>query len=275
MSLRILQLSDSHVSVDPKSGYRGQNADKNLESLLPAMRAWKPDLMLLTGDISEDASASSYARVAGMLEVIGAPLLALPGNHDNPEVMKHHFPRGPWKGPVAWEQGRWLLVLLDSAEQGRIEGSFSQQYLDGFEDLLAGSSADHVLVALHHQPVAVDAPWIDRYALKHPEPFLKCVDRDGRIRCIVWGHVHHDFRAQRKGVTMLGAPSAATNSLPRTERFTLDPAGPACRWLQLDAKGKVETGLIRPAQSSTGRTSQRIRETMIPGKAAEQMDSRT
>lgn len=259
MKLRILQVSDCHVSADRHADYRGQNADENLESLLPAMRAWDPDLVLLTGDVSEDASAASYARAAGALEAIGSPLLALPGNHDQPAVMKQYFYRGPWRGAYAFEQGAWLLVLLDSTEKGGIAGSFSEHYLAGFEDLLNGSSADFVLVALHHQPVSVNAPWIDRFPLENPEPFLKSVDQDGRIRGIVWGHVHHDFRIERHGAVLLGAPSTVANSLPETERFTPDPGGPACRWLELDREGGVETGLLRPCQSSTGRTSQRIR----------------
>jgi len=244
--LKVLQVSDTHVPADPATGYRGQNADQNLRALVPAMRDWAPDLVLLTGDISEDASPAAYARVAEMLAPIGAALLALPGNHDDPGVMQIPFPFGPWNGPFSRQVGPWLLVLMDSTVRGLISGSFSRDDLARFEECLAGSSAKHVLVALHHQPVAVNAPWIDRYALDSPEGFFRQVDRDPRVRCITWGHVHQDFRAQRKGVTLLGAPSAAANSLPETPCFTLDPAGPACRWLELYDDGHVEHGLLRP-----------------------------
>jgi Icc protein len=115
-----------------------------------------------------------------------------------------------------------------------------------------------VLLALHHQPVPVNAPWIDRYGLKDPARFFSYVDRERRIRCIVWGHVHHDFRLERRGVVMLGAPSTVANSLPQTRRFTLDMEGPSCRWLELNSDGRVETGLLRPLQSSTGKSIHRI-----------------
>jgi Icc protein len=243
--LKVLQVSDCHVSADPEAGYRGQNADRNLQALLPVMRKWRPDLLLLTGDISEDASPAAYARVAALLAPIGADLLALPGNHDDPGVMKNAFPLGPWNGPFLRESGPWLLVLMDSTLRGRISGSFSQDDLARFEECLRGSSAKHILVALHHQPVSVNAQWIDRYALERPERFFRFVDRDPRVKCITWGHIHHDFRAQRKGVTLLGAPSATANSLPETPRFKLDPAGPACRWLELYADGRVENGVLR------------------------------
>jgi Icc protein len=246
-SVRVLQLSDSHLAANRQAGYRGQNADSNLRNLLPAARAWDPDLVLLTGDVSEDASPASYARAAVMLGTIGAPLLALPGNHDDPAEMSRHFPLGPWQGPFAREAGPWLIVLMDSTVRGGISGSFSQQYLERFDRVLRGSRASFVLVALHHQPVPVDAPWIDRYPLEQPQRFLDFIDRDRRVRCIVWGHIHHDYRAERNGVMLLGAPSAVANSLPKTRSFTLDLEGPAGRWLELGDDGEVRAGVMRPA----------------------------
>jgi len=223
------------------------------------MRRWDPDLVLLTGDVSEDASPASYARVADSLGTIGAPVLALPGNHDDPEVMKKYFRAGPWGCPRAVELGQWQLVALDSTLAGKISGTFSHQALERFDACMRGSKAKYILVALHHQPVPVDAPWIDRYALENPELFLNCIDREKRVRCVAWGHVHHAFSSERKGVKFMGAPSSAANSLPASPKFTLDLAGPSCRWLELGEDGSVETGVLRPTQSSTGNTIHRIR----------------
>ena len=243
--MKVLQISDCHVSADPDADYRGQSAERNLVSLLPAARVWDPDLVLLTGDVSEDASAASYARVAIRLGTLGAPILALPGNHDEPEVMKDHFPLGPWAGPGMFEMDPWLVMGLDSTRPGKISGSFSQQDLERFDASMRGSEAEHILVALHHQPVPVNAPWIDRYALEDPDRFLNYVDRETRVRCVAWGHVHHAVAADRKGVSFLGAPSSVANSLPGTQKFTLDLAGPSCRWLELGDDGTVTTGLLR------------------------------
>jgi Icc protein len=243
--LKILQISDCHVSADPDMDYRGQNAERNLAGLLSAVRAWGPDLVLLTGDVSEDASAASYARVAVRLGTLGAPVLALPGNHDDPEVMKLNFPLGPWDGPGVFELDQWLVVGLDSTSQGKISGVFSQQNLESFDAVMRASEAEHILVALHHQPVSVNALWIDRYALEEPERFLNYVDREKRVRCVAWGHVHHAFSSDRKGVSFLGAPSSVANSLPEKQKFTLDLAGPSCRWLELGHDGSVKTGVMR------------------------------
>lgn len=227
--------------------YRGQNAERNLLRLLSAVRAWGPDLVLLTGDVSEDASPSSYARVAVRLGTLGAPVLTLPGNHDDPEVMKKHFALGPWGAPGVFQLDQWLVVGLDSTSPGKISGVFSQQDLESFDASMRASEAEHILVALHHQPVPVNAPWIDRYALEEPERFLNYVDREKRVRCVTWGHVHHAFSSDRKGVSFLGAPSSVANSLPETQKFTLDLSGPSCRWLELGDDGSVKTGVMRMA----------------------------
>jgi len=212
--------------------------------LLHQARQWSPDLILLSGDVSEDGSEESYQRTSGLLAETGVPVLALPGNHDDVEVMSRYFPLGPWHEPFVLEMENWQLVLLDSTEPGRISGCLGTSTLKQLQTSLQNSERDHSLVALHHQPVPVGAAWIDRYMLEQPSEFLQVISRSPRVRCISWGHIHHDFQAQSNDVTLLGAPSSVANSIPGTRRFTLDPAGPACRWLELMASGKVETGLL-------------------------------
>jgi len=243
--LRVVQVSDCHVPRDPGTPYRGLNADRNLVSLLPAIRHWQPDLVLLTGDVSEDGSAAAYGRVSAHLSTVGAPVLALPGNHDEPAVMRRYFPTGPWSGPHGERARNWQLVLLDSAVPGQVHGGLDAPALERLDRLLRESTASHVLVALHHHPVPMGAEWIDRYALERPEDLLEVLDRHPRVRCVAWGHVHQDFEARSGGQLLLGSPSTVANSLPGTEKFTLDLAGPACRWLELGLDGMIATGLMR------------------------------
>ena len=119
--LRVLQLSDCHVSAGADADYRGQSADRNLASLLPEIRRWQPDFILLTGDVSEDGSAAAYGRVFAKLNSTGAPVLALPGNHDEPAVMRRYFPQGPWDAPLVRDAKGWKLVLLNSAAENAKE----------------------------------------------------------------------------------------------------------------------------------------------------------
>ena len=243
--LRVVQVSDCHVSSDPAANYRGIRSGSTLQSLLPAIRDFQPDLLLLTGDVSEDTSPESYGRVSALLSSIETPVLALPGNHDDPVVMARYFPRGPWDGPMFHALEDWQFVLLDSTRPGEICGFFDEERIDGLRQGLARSKAEHLLVALHHQPVEVGSPCFDRYPLQAPEALLGLLDNEPRVRCVAWGHIHQDYSSEYNGIRMLGSPSTAANTRPGTEKFTLDEFGPACRWLILGGEGDIKTGLLR------------------------------
>ena len=245
--IRIIQVSDCHVPADPNALYRGQSADENLSGIVRAIRKWKPGLVMLTGDVSEDGSRESYERTSRLLAQTGADLIVLPGNHDDVNLMRQYFPAGPWDGPYVHRMGDWQILMLDSTVPGQVSGSFTTDELKLLQQVLQGNNKRHSLVALHHQPVLIGAAWIDRYRLESPEKFFAVIDRFPQVRCISWGHVHQDFCVQREGCSLLGAPSSVANSLPGTERFALDPAGPACRWLELSADGSVETGILYSA----------------------------
>lgn len=244
-SLKVVQVSDCHLSADPDQRYRGLSADHTIAILLPALRRWQPDLILLTGDVSDDASPSSYGRISTALSSVGAPVLALPGNHDVPSMMKNYFRDGPWQGPLFRALEGWQLVLLDSTAPGEIGGVLSEYELEQLERGLRRSRSDHVLLALHHQPVPVGSPWIDRYALAQAQHLWDVLDREPRLRGVAWGHIHQDFTALRGKVRLFGAPSTVANSIPGQEKFTLDTGGPACRWFRLQADGKIDTGVLK------------------------------
>ncbi len=243
-TLRIIQISDCHLPADPQASYRGQNADANLKAVMAQARRWRPDLLLVTGDLSEDAGEASYRRLAGLLGTAAVPILALPGNHDEPQVMRRYFSQGPWDGLDTVDFGAWRLILVDSKKTGAVAGSIRDSTLEGLRRILKANPRQHKLVALHHQPLPVGAAWIDRFRLEAPEQLFSVLDEDQGVRSVVWGHIHHAFEAERNGVRLLGAPSSVANSLPATARFELDERGPACRWLELTGQGKVETGVL-------------------------------
>ena len=158
--------------------------------------------------------------------------------------MAAHFPVGPWSGPYCKPVGGWLLVLLDSTFPDRVDGDISSNQLEGLKRILDSDGSEHVLIALHHQPVLVGAPWIDRFPLKDPDPFWSIVDSDQCVRGVIWGHIHHDFDGQRGAVRLLGCVSTAANSHADSQRFDLDSRGPAYRQLELHPNGEISTEVV-------------------------------
>lgn len=242
--LRIAQVTDCHVSKDAEQTYRGINARRNLLDLMDQVRGLKPDLLLATGDLSEDASPASYRFLKKALHLPGVPVLALPGNHDEPELLASVFPGSPVGAIAVSDHGPWQIIRLDSCVPGRPEGFLHEEQLDQLESLLATDEQRPRLIAVHHQPVLVGNAWIDKYPLDNPERLLHLIDQSAGVKAVVWGHIHHVFAADRSGIAMLGSPSSAINSLLDVEKFTEDPAGPACRWLNLNDNGSLETKIF-------------------------------
>ena len=244
----IAQLSDCHLPADPQQRYRGINPYKNLQTLLQKVKDIKPDLVLASGDLSEDGSRQSYQALRQLLEPLDVPVLALPGNHDDSGLLAEIFPDSPTDTIRVSEHGPWQLVRLNSSLPGKVDGWLSEKTVSELEHHLRNERQRPRLIALHHQPVPVDSPWIDKYRLGEPEAFLNIIDRHRAVKAVVWGHVHQAFETDRKGTSMLGSPSSAINSLPGAQKFTMDPVGPACRFLDLQSDGTLRTHVIRAVE---------------------------
>lgn len=240
-SLLLVQLSDSHLSAHPQALYRGENPDENLASLRPAIRELEPDAIVLSGDVSEDASPESYWRMGGFVHDLADEVAWLPGNHDERGTMAEVFDSfGFESGPVL-VRGGWQIVLLDSAWPDRPEGELDAGRLAPLDQLEDDLPA---LVFVHHQPLAIGSPWIDKYPLIEPETFWQRIAARP-VEAVAFGHVHQVYEGEHRGVNCLSAPSTVANSHRETEKFTLDEnLGPAARWYRLWPDGEWETGLV-------------------------------
>ena len=240
----IAQITDCHLPADPKQKYRGINPHDNLQMLLKKVSAIKPDLILASGDLSEDGSRISYETLRKYFAPLVIPVLALPGNHDDADLLAEVFPGSPVDTIAVSKHGPWQIVRLNSCLPGKPEGRLSEKTLLDLKAFLQGQGQDPVLIALHHQPILTGSPWIDKYRLFEPEAFLQMIDEYPDVKALVWGHVHQVFESDRKGTAMLGSPSSAINGLPGAQKFLPDPVGPGCRWLELKADGTILTGIF-------------------------------
>jgi len=242
--LKVVQLTDCHLSADEEASYRGINPRQTLDSVLARVKTWRPDLLLVTGDLAEDGSKAVYEFLADTLSELSIPVLTVPGNHDCRSRQKEYFPLTASEEALYYDASTWGLILLNSAAKGQIPGVLSPPTLAGLENLLKDNSKPTLLV-LHHQPVAVGSLWIDRYPLLQPHQLWSLLEGNNAVKAVLWGHIHHEYSAVRKDIILLGSPSTAANSLAARERFTFDPAGPACRWLELYPDWQLETSILK------------------------------
>ena len=243
-TIRVVQISDCHLPGDPDQTYRGANPHNNLKGLLKKVSAFAHDLLLATGDLSEDASPASYKALQTYFDPLGVPVLALPGNHDNAELLADTFPGSPIDSVAVSEHGPWQIIRINSCLEGKVEGHLAEQTLQQLNRVLLDNPFRPRVLALHHQPISANSPWIDKYRLFEPQAFLELIDQTPGVKAVVWGHVHQVCDNEIDGVAMLSGPSSAINSLSGTQKFTASPLGPACRWLELRLDGTITSGVM-------------------------------
>ncbi len=243
---RIVQLTDLHLQAHPAVLYNGINADHHLQQCLAWIRVLEPqpDLLLLTGDLCHQGHLNAYKRLYGMLQQTGIKHLWLAGNHDDKAVMEPIYGAllgAPYQYALG---GNWQLLLLDSNYQpdGRGGGSISKVHLQQLESQLQHLTDQHILIALHHNPVSVQAHWQDDIMLANGAELVQLLQFYQQVKAVICGHVHQVLDRQVHGRRFLSAPATSVQFVAQCEHLTLQPElGPGLRLLDLDDTGQLFT----------------------------------
>jgi Icc protein len=256
--IRLLQITDPHLFGNAGGALRGVVTRRSLESVLEHARAQisAASAILLTGDIVND-DPRGYATVRELLGGLGRPIWCLPGNHDDPALMRLELAMDPFQAGGCHDLGNWRVVMLDSCAPGHAHGWLGDAELARLESALEHARGRHVLVALHHHPIPMGSRWIDSVALRNAEALFAITDRHPAVRAMIWGHVHQQHDSLRRGVRMLATPSTCAQFLPHAEQFAVDAAPPGYRLLALRADGSIDTEVVRVGDSMAARDTQR------------------
>jgi 3',5'-cyclic-AMP phosphodiesterase len=248
----LLQITDTHLHAALDSRMRGVTTQETFESVLAHVSTdsrWPPDAIVATGDIVQDESRAGYERFKTMLAPYAIPVLCVPGNHDDPNLMHEVLALAPFQVGGEIELGAWTLLLLDTFVPGEDAGALGPETLAWLSGRLTAHRERHVLICMHHHPLPMGSAWLDGVALRDAEAFLAIVDAHSQVRGVLWGHVHQSSDRERRGVRYLSTPSTCSQFLPGSAYFALDDRPPGARWLRLRADGGIDTEVcwISPA----------------------------
>lgn len=219
-SLLIAQLSDPHVGTGPgfldgrmDTGHALRQAVAHVAALAPA-----PDLVLLTGDLTEHGTAAEYARVADALAPLPMPVYAVPGNHDDPRLAREGLPRCMPQAPDAppgaccfhRQHGGLHLVALDTVVHRQSHGALDEPQLQWLARTLDACQGEPVLIFMHHPPLPTGIEAMDACSLMTGGDALAALIRQhGAVQGLLCGHLHRPVQMQFGGVPLHVAPSVA------------------------------------------------------------------
>ena len=152
----LLQISDTHF---------GTEQPQVVEALVALSARQQPDLVVLSGDITQRARPAQFRAAKAFVERLGAPVLAIPGNHDialfdlwarlTRPYARYAKVFGTELEPVHASQD-WLVVGVNTIRPWRHKnGEVSAAQIDRVAKLLSTASPAQLRVVVVHQPLAV------------------------------------------------------------------------------------------------------------------------
>lgn len=148
---RILHLSDLHF---------GRTRADLVQPLLDEIDVLEPDLVVVSGDLTQRARASQFRAARAFLDQMPEPVLVVPGNHDVPlwnlfARLLHPFSR--WNRHIGteleptWRDDDVIVAGVNTVnpfvwQAGKLSPSTVRRVCDAFDSRPAG----HRIVALHH-----------------------------------------------------------------------------------------------------------------------------
>lgn len=245
-SVLLVQLSDSHLFAEAAGRLLGMDTQDSLQRVIDRVLHEQPriDLVLASGDLSQDGSQASYQRFREMTSAISAPARWFPGNHDEIPAMQAVCVGSDLLESVI-DLGNWRITLLDSSIPGAVPGFLSDAQLALLERALSEAPERHHLVCLHHHPVSIGCRWMEPIGLRNPEALFAVLERFSQVRAVLWGHIHQEFDQLRGDLRLLASPSTCVQFAPGSEEFQADTSAPGYRWLRLFDDGRLDTGVSR------------------------------
>lgn len=192
--------------------------------------------MLHTGDVVEDANPVSYELYRELISRLKFPVRYVAGNHDHAGELQTRLMGSDKvleRVDYCFEAGGIRFVVLDTRGPVQPGGRVEKTQLDWLKTQCA-SDGPPLVIAMHHVPVLLDTPWLDRppqgwggkfMFIENAEQVLEVIGHArSRLRGIFTGHVHGLFMTQSQGLMVCAGQSTfgPLRSDPRTDGVTVD-----------------------------------------------------
>lgn len=186
----LLQISDTHF---------GTELSQVVEALVELAAQRKPDVVVLSGDITQRARPAQFRAAKAFVDRLGAPVLAVPGNHDIPLFDLWTRLRCPYARYIAafgadlepvHRSPDLLVACVNTTRAWRHKhGEISALQVARVSRLLEAAGPEQLRVVVVHQPVAVTlAEDVPNRVRGHAAALLRWAAAGADL--VMGGHIH-------------------------------------------------------------------------------------
>ena len=212
--MRMAHLSDLHF---------GHHDEEVATALAPELNAQKLDLVVISGDFTQDGSEEEFRIARAFIDTLEAPIFAVPGNHDVPQLNlwgRLFTPYAHYKRYIGeklepfLEIGGVALLGLKTPRRITPDMNWSNGFLDKRQlreigHRFAESSEDAVRVVVAHHPLLYPESG-DKMRQRRVRRADRALETfaEHKVRLVLSGHFHLSY------VRVHNAPGSVVEGSP-------------------------------------------------------------
>ena len=222
---RIAHLTDLHFGADDPAVVHG---------LLSTLNADPPDLVAISGDLTQGARRREFRAARAFMDALSAPSLVVPGNHDiTPYQLEERFldPYRRWHQEIGpdtepmWQDGTVAVVGLNTARRGGFHmdwsrGRITQRRLTRLLDRLDALPRHLIRIVVAHHPLLPPENLPLQTVVGGSKRALAAFAAHG-VRLVLAGHLHRTYSRMSSfgeaGAPMILQGGSATSTRLRGE----------------------------------------------------------
>lgn len=210
--MRVAQITDCHVVAAGTLWHAEIDTGALLGAAVERLNQLAPDLVMISGDLTENGRAEEYAQARASLDRLHAPFLLVPGNHDSRAEMRTAFGDCvSWLGDSALQcvsdTGPIRVVGVDTLDPGQVGFGFDAQRRTEIAPWLATDKP--TLLFGHHPPVPIGVPFMDAFGFQGEYEMAGLLADSGRVLAYGCGHVHGDYAVLSGAIWTIAAPAVS------------------------------------------------------------------
>lgn len=186
--MRLAHISDLHF---------GMHHPDIIEAFIDDLTLLKPELIIISGDLTQRAKANQFQQLSEFLTRIKVPKLIVPGNHDIPldnPLMRFFYPFKRYKTYISseleasYENDEVNILGVNSATPYKVkDGVLSDETLSRITNHFSNKDTQLNILFFHHNLKYFSGM---HHPLNNAEEFLEYL-KESPIHLVCTGHLHY------------------------------------------------------------------------------------